>query len=144
MTEKTIENWLIINWQDASTRTRKTKHDSLGPYEIQTPLNVDVVVPDVDVEAVSQTVEVPTPKVQSAVVEAIDDEDLLPWQKAAREVVYEAIEDDEAQGLEVGDEEYEALVESLTYRAQVRAENSPTPAVVHDHVENALFGEVEG
>lgn len=89
MPEHQIQNWLIINWKDPSTRTRKSepKASDLGTHELATELTLDVVIPEVDVDSLHARVEVPTPRVEQSEIEGLDAEDAPDWQDVADEAV---------------------------------------------------------
>jgi hypothetical protein len=85
MPEKTIHNWLIINWQDGSTRTRKSEPSpsSLGTHELATELRLDVVIPEVDVDELRARVEVPKPRVEQTALDDMDADDAPDWMDVA-------------------------------------------------------------
>lgn len=133
---KTIEGWLVFNWKDGSHRTRKSPPDSTGTYEIATPLEITVEIPEIDVPELAAKVQVPQPQVQTAVVESIDDEAFPDWSDVAEaelEAHVGAIQ--QAAGLE----EVDAIVERLTtrvllaYDGLVEAENVRDFLLDHAH-----------
>jgi len=71
MPSEEIHNWLIIDWQNGSTRTRKSEPDpsSLGTHEIATEVHLDLVIPEVDVDNLTARVEVPQPRVEATELE---------------------------------------------------------------------------
>jgi len=89
--EETIENWLILNWKEGTTRTRKSEPDQrkLGTHEIATRLRIDVHIPEVDIPELAARVEVPGPQVATAVLDDVDEDDLPDWTDTAADVVSE-------------------------------------------------------
>lgn len=108
MPEHQIQNWLIINWKDPSTRTRKSepKASDLGTHELATELTLDVVIPEVDVDSLHARVEVPTPRVEQSEIDDLDAEDAPDWQDIADEMIEEFFERYEEWGdwLELADQ----------------------------------------
>lgn len=92
--EESIENWLILNWKEGTTRTRKSEPDQrkLGTHEIATRLKIDVVIPKVEVPELAARVEVPGPQVETAVLDDVDEADLPDWKDVADEVFSDAID----------------------------------------------------
>lgn len=126
MTEKTIEGFLVFNWKDGSHRTRKSPPESTGTYEIATPFELEVEIPEIEVPEIAAKVQVPQPIVQTAVVESIDEEDFPEWSDHADKqlAAYEgAIVS--AEGLAEVDELVERLTTKtlLEYEGMVDAEN---------------------
>jgi len=89
--EETIKNWLIINWREGNTRTRKSKPDasSLGTHELATSLTLNVTIPEVDVPELVADVEVPQPRVEASELSDLEAEDSPDWLDVADEVVDE-------------------------------------------------------
>lgn len=92
--EESIENWLILNWKEGTTRTRKSEPDQrkLGTHEIATRLKIDVVIPKVDVPELAARVEVPGPQVETAVLDDVDEADLPDWKDVADDVFEDAVD----------------------------------------------------
>lgn len=93
-----IENWLIINWQSGSTRTRKSEPGAsdLGTHELATRLSLDIIIPEVEVPELSATVEVPQPRVEAAAMDDVDAEDAPDWRDVLDEVLEEHQDEDES------------------------------------------------
>lgn len=91
MTETTIENWIVIDYKNKATRTRKSEPSAteLGKNEIVTRLGIDVVVPEPEVEPVTARVEVPAPTVEDIDAEDLDAEDVRDWREVADAVIEE-------------------------------------------------------
>lgn len=89
MPKKQIKNHLIINWKDGSTRTRKSKPNAsdLGTHELSTALTLDVVIPEVDIDELHATVEVPKPRVEQSALDDATAEDAPDWIDVADEQV---------------------------------------------------------
>lgn len=89
--EERIENWLILNWKEGTTRTRKSEPDQtkLGTHEIATRLAIDVVIPEVEIPELAARVEVPGPQVATAVLDDVDEDDLPDWTDYAADAVEE-------------------------------------------------------
>jgi len=87
--EETIKNWLVINWREGTTRTRKSKPDAskLGTHELATSLTLNVTIPDVDVPELVADVEVPQPRVESSELSDLEAEDSPDWMDVADEIV---------------------------------------------------------
>lgn len=87
MPNKEIHNWLIINWQNGSTRTRKSEPSTteLGTHEIATELHLDVVIPEVQVDELTARVEVPQPRVEATELDDLDADDVDDWRDVADE-----------------------------------------------------------
>ncbi|GAB7011755.1 hypothetical protein JCM18549_00260 [Halolamina salina] len=94
--EETIENWLVINWREGTTRTRKSKPDAakLGTHELATSLTLNVTIPDVDVPELVADVEVPQPRVEASELSDLETEDSPDWMDVADEIVDEHPETD--------------------------------------------------
>lgn len=93
MPEKEIHNWLVINWRDGSTRTRKSKPSasSLGTHELATELTLDIHIPEVDVDELRARVEVPKPRVEQTALDDVDADDAPDWMDVADEEIQEFI-----------------------------------------------------
>lgn len=87
--EETIKNWLIINWKQGSTRTRKSKPEpsSLGTHELATSLTLNVTIPEVDVPELVADVDVPQPRVEASELSDLEVEDSPDWMDVADAVV---------------------------------------------------------
>ncbi len=94
--EETIQNWLVINWREGTTRTRKSKPDAskLGTHELTTSLTLNVTIPDVDVPELVADVEVPQPRVEASELSDLEAEDSPDWMDLADEIVDEHPEAD--------------------------------------------------
>lgn len=128
MQSKQIENWLVINWRSGSTRTRKSEPDDLGTYEIATRLSVDVEIPDVEAPELAARVQVPQPRVQTAVLESIDEEDLPDHADVAAEIVEEHA--DEIERTPPGDDLLDRLVDELTTKTLIAYDGYADPEEV--------------
>lgn len=87
--ELVVENWLVIDWENASTRTRKGEPgpSDLGPREIATQLRLHITIPEIDVPTPEADIEVPAPKVEATELEDVDAEDVPGWQDVADELI---------------------------------------------------------
>lgn len=133
MTTKNITGWLVINWKDMKHRTRQSKPDSLGTHEIATKLDVEIKIPDVDVPELAAKVQVPQPRVQTAVVESITDETFPEWSDVAEEVLADALEEGELG--ECDDlHDVDDLVEQLTTRVLLRHDGVVDAKNVRDYL----------
>jgi len=133
-TRKNVTNWLIINWKEGTTRTRKSKPDQskLGTHELATRLDLDVVIPKVDVPDLAAKVEVPAPIVQTAALEDIDEEDLPDWKAAANDVVSERADADDRPDT-LGDQLDSMVVETLQ-----RAPGRPDVEEVRNYLDRTI------
>lgn len=113
-----ITNYLIVDWDSGSTRTRKSEPSAsdLGPRELATELNLDIIVPEVTMPELHATVEVPQPRVESAQMDDLDAEDAPDWHDIADEFLAREPEAD------VDDTESLALdvIEAAPGRPEVR------------------------
>jgi hypothetical protein len=89
--EQTIQNWLVINWQEATTRTRKSKPDpsSLGTQELATSLTLTVTIPEVEMPDLVADIEVPQARVEASELSDLSVEDSADWRDVADAVVDE-------------------------------------------------------
>ena len=129
---KTVENWLIINWDTGSTRTRKSPADDLGTHELQTRLTIDVEIPDVDVPELAARIDVPQPHVQAAVLESLDDEQIPDWGDTAADVL-----DEHADTIRAADprtDRWSEVVDLLTARVLMRYDGYVEPTKVQMHM----------
>lgn len=112
---ETIENWLIINWKEGNTRTRKGEPDQrkLGTHEIATRLQIDVVIPEVEIPELAARVEVPGPQVETAVLDDLDEEDLPDWKSVADDVLRDRLGDDGADIEDLKDAMSDMVVQTL-------------------------------
>jgi len=87
--EETIQNWLVINWREGTTRTRKSKPDpsSLSTHELTTSLTLNVKIPEVNVPELVADVEVPQPRVEASELSDLEAEDSPDWMDVADEIV---------------------------------------------------------
>lgn len=133
-TRKNVQNWLIINWKEGATRTRKSKPDQskLGTHEIATRLDLDVVIPKVNVPDLAARIEVPAPVVQTAALEDVDADDLPDWQSTARDVLSERMDD----GVPMDD--LENNVDSLVVETLERAPGRPDVEDVRQDITTRL------
>ena len=85
MPHKEIHNWLVIDWRNDSTRTRKSEPDpsQLGTHEIATEVHLDVVIPEVEIDELTARVEVPQPRVEATELEDLDEDDVDDWRDVA-------------------------------------------------------------
>lgn len=79
------QNWLIVDYRTGDMNVRKTEPSpsDLGKNELATEVVVDVVVPEPDLEALTATLEVPTPTVRDADVHDLDAAAVRTWQEVA-------------------------------------------------------------
>jgi len=128
MPEKTISGWLIIDWQQGSHRTRKSKPGAaeLGTNELVAELTVDVNVPEVEVPELAVEIDVPEPHVHAATLEALDDEQLPGWTDIANDVIEPPIPGDYV--------EFQSEVDSVSMQVLTKASTRPDPEAVRDYV----------
>lgn len=92
---KTLKTYLVVNWKEETLRTRKTKPDNKNksPFEFVIPINIDVTVPDFELEPLEGHIEVPRVAVESG-LRASDAEHVQPddWQHEADQRVRDAAE----------------------------------------------------
>lgn len=126
MPEETIQHWLIIDWQNSNTRTRKSKPaaSDLGTHELATELTLDVIIPEVDVDELRATVEVPKPRVEQTALADADADDAPDWMDVADEVVDDFLERHGYDWSEWWENEDSYLLEAV--------EQSPTNPPVDD------------
>lgn len=128
--EEVIDDWLVINWQDLNTRTRKSKPQpgDLGPRELATQLQLTIRVPDVELPTLDAEVEVPAPRVEASELEDVDAEDVPDWQDVADELVER-----------YGTDDWDARdVKALTVETLEEAAERPDVDDVQDHIRSAL------
>lgn len=91
MPEHSIENWLVFNWNEQTTRTRKSEPDtsSLGVHEIATKLTLNVHVPEVEMPELEADIEIPQAHVESSRLDDVDEADVPGWQDVLEEVLAE-------------------------------------------------------
>jgi hypothetical protein len=121
MPEKEIRNWLVINWQDGSTRTRKSKPSasSLGTHELATELTLDIHIPEVDVDELRARVEVPKPRVEQTALNDVDAEDAPDWMDVADERI-QAFINDHGRDWAAFRERFDSMVVSVLTDAPTR------------------------
>lgn len=134
MKTKTISGYLVFNWKDGSHRTRKSKPDSLGTYEIATPLEIQVEIPDVDVPEIAAKVQVPQPRVQTAVLESLDDDAFPDWSDVAEEYLEAYVERiRSAETLDAVDDLVDQLTTKVLLDLDGIAEPEKVRAFLQDH-----------
>lgn len=86
---KSYKQWLVLDWKDGSSRTRKSKPNSgdLATNELLAQLDVTVEVPEIEVPTLAVEIDVPEPQVYQATMDALDDEDLPDWTESANTVI---------------------------------------------------------
>lgn len=130
--EKVIRQYLVVDWSQETTRTRKSKPDNLGKYELLTEIEVEVNLPDEpDVPTLSAEIDVPEAQIYSATLEALDDEDLPDWSQEAEGVVQDSLE----ETVELSEQELESLVHEMTSKVLIQANSRPKPERVAEYVE---------
>lgn len=133
MKEKTIDGWLVFNWKEGSHRTRQSEPDDLGTYEITTPLRITVEIPDVDVPELAAKVRVPVPRVQTAALASLDDEDFPDWSDVAEEYLETYAEQFQAA---TDLSEVDDLVDKLTTNVLLDFDGLAEAKNVHDFLED--------
>jgi hypothetical protein len=138
MTEKEIEEYLIINWKEGKTRTRKSEPQTseLGTNEVYAELEVAVNIPEVDVAKIAAKVDVPEARVEAANLQALTDEELPDWTDTALEVVndnWHLLEDVEARNPP-------EFVDIVTARALTEVATRPDPDKVRDFIRERVEG----
>jgi hypothetical protein len=133
MSEKTISAWLVVDWRDGSTRTRKSKPkaSNLGANELLAELNIDVTVPEIDVPTLSAKIDVPEPRVHAATLDALDEDDLPDWTDVADDVL-------EANAERVRHEATNELVTELVGATLLNASGRPDPDLVREYIREAV------
>jgi hypothetical protein len=78
VTRQTYSGYLVINWRDDDVRFRKTapSNREVAPTEIAIPVSVGVTVPEVEVPEITAEVEVPAAKVEHAVADEQETDDV--------------------------------------------------------------------
>lgn len=114
MTDKTIEAYLVVDWKQGSTRTRATEPlaTELGTNELVTPISLDVIVPEVEVEELTARIEVPEPRVVETEMADREADDAADWRAVADELL-EPVLQSSTPGREWLDERDAILVEIL-------------------------------
>lgn len=89
MPTHTIENWLILNWQDGTTRTRKSEPaaTNLGTHELATKLTLNVHKPEVEMPDLEADIEIPQTRVESSRLDDLDEDDAPDWHDVLEEVL---------------------------------------------------------
>lgn len=128
--ERQIENWLVINWDSGSTRTRKSEPEAgdLGPQEIGTRLQLNVTIPEIDVPTLEADIEVPAPKVEATELEDVDADDVPSWKDVAMDVV------EKNADAELNDED----INRLTITVLDETSERPPVATVREYVGDLL------
>jgi len=129
MTEKTISAWLVVDWRDGGTRTRKSKPkaSNLGANELLAELNIEVNVPEIDVPTLSAKIDVPEPRVHAATLDALDEDDLPDWTNVADEVLKANLD-------RVRHEASLELVTELVGATLLDASGRPDPELVREYI----------
>jgi len=138
--DKEIRQYLIIDWKDETTRTRKSKPTAsdLGTNEVYAELEIDVHIPEVDVATIAAKVDVPEARVEAANLQALSDEELPDWTDTATEV-FENVGGDylATDGYNTND-----VVDIVTARALTEMSTRPDPEKVQDYVHKLTRREI--
>ena len=86
MTVKSLSAYLVVDWRDEDLKVRKTKPET-SPYEVAVPLDLEIEVPEVDVQTLSARLEVPQAHVHKIVQGEVHEEDLTDWQAEAERIL---------------------------------------------------------
>lgn len=129
MPTHTIENWLILNWQDGTTRTRKSEPNAskLGVHEIATKLTLNVHKPEVEMPDLEADIEIPQTRVESSRLDDLDEDDAPDWQDVLEEVLEQN-----------PDAEYPEDSDDVTLTVLQRAPGRPAIQPVEEAVIRAL------
>jgi len=140
MTNKTIQAYLIVDWKQGATRTRTTEPSAseLGTNELVTPITLDVIVPEVQVEELSARIEVPEPRVIETDMADRDAQDIPGWQEIADEYLA-PLREAHDPGAEWLDERDAILVEVLQ-----EAPGRPDIEDVSEYCERQIETAIEG
>lgn len=133
MRKKTIDGWLVFNWKEGSHRTRKSEPDELGTYELATELEIDVEIPEVDVPSFAAKVEVPQPRVQTAVLESLDDDAFPEWSDVCEQKLEENVD---RIGRADGLDEVDRIVDELTTQVLLELDGLAQPEKVRAFLED--------
>lgn len=138
-TDKTIGGWLVVDWRKGQHRTRKSKPKAseLGKNELLARLKINVTIPEVEVSTLAVDIDVPEPHVQSAILEALSDEELPDW----TDVVAEQVE--AFGGVDAAKTEWPNSRDIITGRSLVEMNVRPDPQKVQDYVDAVLRGEAD-
>jgi len=134
--EEQIKNWLVINWRQGTTRTRKSKPDptKLGTHELVTTLTLNVTIPEVDVPELRADVEVPQPRVEASELSDLEVEDSADWMDVADDVVDENPDADPY-------DEVDRLVVSVLEDAPDRPDVTEVRRYIQNQLREAYRGE---
>lgn len=142
MTEKQINEYLVIDWKEGKTRTRKSEPaaSDLGTNEVYAKLEVGVTIPEVDVETIAASVDVPEARVEAANLQALSDEELPSWTDTALEVIEDSV------NLYLRDDGYATsdIVDILTAQALQKIATRPDPEKVRDFIRDRVRERIEG
>lgn len=134
MTEKTITAWLVVDWRDGSTRTRKSKPKAseLGANELLSEVSIDVTVPEIDVPTLKARVDVPEPRVHAAELDALAPEDLPDWTDTADELI-------EANADRIADGAGRDIITELVGAVVLDAPGRPDPDLVREYCRDQII-----
>lgn len=131
MTVKDISAFLVVDWRDEKLKVRKTRPET-SPYEVAVPLDLEIEVPEVDVESLSARLQVPQAHVHKIVQGEVHEEDLQDWQVVAEEVI------EEKKPLEGPAHTDDGLVDQLLGRVMTQAPGVPDPDGVRAYLQDRL------
>lgn len=129
MTEKTLDYYLVLDWQAEKITARKTEPDSTGPYQVVIPVEMEVQVPEPDVPTLSAEVQIPEAQVHRAVSESLYDEDYPAWMETVDSIISQT-EDHLAATPED--------VNRILGEAMIEAPGAPDPQEVRSHIQERL------
>lgn len=132
MTVKSLSAYLVVDWRDEDLKVRKTKPET-SPYEVAVPLDLEIEVPEIDVQSLSARLEVPQANVHEIVQGEVHDEELLDWQVTAESVLEDRIgPDPDPEQLK------EDSVEQVLGAVMLQAPGVPDPEKVRDYLDDRI------
>ena len=132
MTTKELTCYLVVDWRDEDLKVRKTKPSKTSPYEIAVPLDLEIEVPDVDVQTLSAKLQVPQAHLHRIVQGEVHEEDLTEWQAVAEEQV---VADQAALQRAWENGEEEKVRDRLLGIVMRESPGVPDPEAVSDYLE---------
>lgn len=136
---KTYNGYLIVDWRDDDLRFRKTKpsKDDRGPTEYPVEVEVEVEVPEFDIQTLAAELTVPEAQIRQAVASDLLAETSTPEWHAAGDRALDHYAD-EAHGMDPRTTEFDDLVSTAVGYAMRNADGLPPVERVEEHITNAL------
>lgn len=95
MTTKTIQGYLVVNWDDETLKALKNEPRKSSPYTITLAVDLEIEVPEVDTPTISEKLVVPQPTVERLVQAQVTGQRAEEWHQDVDDYLQARIDADE-------------------------------------------------